>query len=72
MVSEEIHHLEEVTRITTDVEQRKQDAWIKWESAKDRTVTWGDLKHMEPQKLSFLINAVYDVLPTPVNPHAWG
>ena len=27
---------------------------------------------MEPKKLSFLIKAVYDVLPTPVNRHAWG
>ena len=36
---------------------------------KDRAVTWGDLKHMEHQKLSFLIKAVYDVLPPPVNLH---
>ena len=27
---------------------------------------------MEPKKLSFLIKAVYDVLPPPVNLHAWG
>ena len=27
---------------------------------------------MDPKKLSFLIKAVYDVLPTPVNLHAWG
>ena len=27
---------------------------------------------MEPKKLSFLIKAVNDVLPTPVNLHAWG
>ena len=26
---------------------------------------------MEPKKLSFLIKAVYDILPTPVNLHAW-
>ena len=68
MISEEIHHLEEVRRIG----QRKQDVWIKWESAKDRVVTWGDLKHIEPKKWSFLIKAVYDVLSTPVNLRAWG
>ena len=72
MVSEEIHHLEEVGRFATVVGQRKQGAWTKWESAKDRAVTWNDLKHMEPKKLSFLIKAVYDVLLTPVNLHAWG
>ena len=27
---------------------------------------------MEPKKLSFLIKVVYDILPTPVNLHAWG
>ena len=39
MVSEEIHHLEEVRRFATTVGQRKQGAWTKWESAKDRAVT---------------------------------
>ena len=52
--------------------QMKQGAWAKWENAKDRAVTWEDIKHMEPPKLSFLIKAVYDVLQTPVNFHAWG
>ena len=70
MVSEEIHHFEEAMRIAT--RQRKQGAWIKWESAKDRAVTLGDFKHMEPPKLSFLIKSVYNILPTPVNLHAWG
>ena len=70
MVLEEIHHLEEVRHFAIAVGQRKQGAWTKWENAKDRAVTWRDLKHMEPKKLSFLIKAVYDVLPTPVNLHA--
>ena len=39
MVSEEIHHLEEVRRFATAVRQRKQGAWTKWEGAKDRAVT---------------------------------
>ena len=72
MVSEEIHHLDEVRRFAAAVEQRKQGTWSKWENAKDRAVTGRDLKHMEPKKLSFLMKAVYDVLPTPVNLHAWG
>ena len=36
IVSEEIHNLEEVRRIATAVGQRKQGAWTKWKSAKDR------------------------------------
>ena len=72
MASEEIHHLEEIRRFATAIGQRKQGAWTKWENAKDRAVTWRDFKHMEPKKLSFLIKAVCDVLPTPVNLHVWG
>ena len=72
IVSEEIHHLEEVRHFATAVGQRKQVAWTKQESAKDWAVTWRDLKHRKPKKLSFLIKAVYDILPTPVNLHAWG
>ena len=55
MVSEEINHLEDVRRIATAVGQRKQGAWTTQEGAKYISVTWGDLKHIEPQKLSFLI-----------------
>jgi len=72
MISEEIHQLEEVKRIATAVGQSKQGAWTRWESAKERVVTWSDIRHMEPKKLSFLIKAVYDILPTPVNLHVWG
>ena len=72
MVSEEIHHLEEVRRFVTVVGQRKQVARTKWENAKNRAVTWRDLKHMEPKELSFRRKAVSNVLPTPVNLHAWG
>ena len=72
MVSEEIHHLEEVRCFATVVGQRKRGAWTKWENGKDRAVTWRDFKHMEPKKLNFLIKAVYDVLSTPINLHAWG
>ena len=72
MVSEEIHYLEEVRRFATAVGQRKLGAWTKRENAKDRAVTLRDPKHVEPKKLGFLIKADYDVLPTPVNLHAWG
>ena len=44
---------------------------LQWESAKDRAVTWGDLKHIESLKLSFLKKAVYDVFPTRVTLLAW-
>ena len=68
MVSEEIHHFEENKRLPIAVAQPKQDAWTRW----NRTITWNDLKKMEPKQLSFLIKAVYDILPTPVNLKFWG
>ena len=61
MVSEEIHYLEEVRRFATAVGQRKQGAWTKWESVKDIAITWSDLKHKKPKKLSSFIKAVYDI-----------
>ena len=61
MVSEEIRPLEEVKSFATTVEQRKQAALTKWQSAKDRAVSWSDLKYMEPKKLRFLMKADYDV-----------
>ena len=67
IVLEEIHHLEEVRRIATVVGQRNGPSWRRQKTGLSRV----DLKHMEPPKLNFLIKAVYDFLPTPVNLHAW-
>ena len=67
MVSEEIDHFEESKRLAIAVAQPKQGAWTRWENTKDRTITWSDINQMEPKQLGFLIKAVYDILPTPVN-----
>ena len=67
MVLEEIHHFEESKHLAIAVVQPKQGAWTRWENTKDRTITWSDIKQMEPKQFSFLIKAVYDILPTPVN-----
>ena len=72
MVSEEIHDFEESKRLAIAVAQPKQDAWTRWENTKDRTITWSDIKQMEPKQLGFLIKAVYDILPTPVSLKLWG
>ena len=72
MVSEGIHYFEESKRLTIAVVQPKQGAWTWWENTKDRIITWSDIKQMEPKQLGFLIKAVYDILPTPVNLKPWG
>lgn len=33
---------------------------------------WGDLWWAEPHRIKFLVQAVYDVLPSPSNLHTWG
>lgn len=35
-------------------------------------MTWAELWKAEPQRIKFLIQAVYDVLPSPSNLHIWG
>ena len=71
MVSEEIHDFEESKHIAIAVAKPKQGAWTMWENTKDRTITQSDIKQMEPKQLGFLIKAVYDILPTPVNLKLW-
>ena len=58
MVSDRIHHFEESKHLAIAVAQPKQGAW-------------SDIKQMEPKQLGFLIKAVYDILPTPVNLKLW-
>ena len=72
MVLEEIHHFEESRHLVIAVAQPKQGAWTRWENTKDRTIRWSNIKQMEPKQLDFLIKAVYDILPTPVNLKLWG
>ena len=71
MVSEEIHHFEKSKRLAIGVAQPKQGAWTRGENTKDMTLTRRDIKQMEPKQWSFLIKAINDILPTPVNLKLW-
>lgn len=51
---------------------RQQGAWSRWENAIERRVTWAELWKAEPQRIKFLVQAVYNVLPSPSNLHVWG
>ena len=72
LVLEEVHAGIEEERTSRMVGMRQQGAWTRWESAMEKKVTWNELWHAEPQRIKFLIQAVYDVLPSPVNLHIWG
>lgn len=66
LVQAEVRDLEEERRKAKVVELGSQAAWTRWELPK-RRLTWADLWKLEPFRISFLLRAVYDTLPTPVN-----
>ena len=54
------------------VAMRQQGAWTNWEHASTRKITWPELWKSKPARLKFLIQSVYDVLPSPSKLHCWG
>nr|XP_055036896.1 uncharacterized protein LOC129424307 [Misgurnus anguillicaudatus] len=71
MIQEEVRTLEEETRRAKSIELATQGAWTRWNLPKKK-ITWSELWRLEPFRISFLLRAVYDTLPTPVNLHRWG
>ena len=71
MVVEEVRHQEEAARCAKAVAQAQQGRWMKWEGVEKRKITWNELWSMESSRLSFIIRATYDVLPSPTNLHLW-
>ncbi|XP_074527636.1 uncharacterized protein LOC141791255 [Halichoeres trimaculatus] len=51
---------------------RQQGAWTRWEEAMERKISWAELWRAEPLRIRFLIQSVYDVLPSPSNLFCWG
>ncbi len=72
MVQEEICAGVEENRASRMVGMRQQGAWTRWEQAMDRNISWPDLWKAEPHRIKFLIQSVYDVLPSPTNLFSWG
>lgn len=62
----------EEQRASQWVELRQQGAWTRWEEALDRKISWTELWRAEPLRIKFLIQSVYDVLPSPSNLFLWG
>ena len=68
---DEIRSEEEEARTAQAVQQAQQGRWTTWDEVEQRKLSWTDLWRMEPVRLSFMINAAYDVLPTPTNMVKW-
>lgn len=72
LVLKEVRASAEEVRVTRFVNMRQQGASSRWEGAIEKKLTWNEIWSAAPQRIKFLIQAVYDVLPSPANLHIWG
>ncbi|GFO50090.1 reverse transcriptase [Plakobranchus ocellatus] len=63
MIIDEIRNKEDSTRVQKAVQQPQQGQWTNWDTAIQRSLTWNDIWHMAPLRISFLIRSVYDSYP---------
>lgn len=66
-----VHRQEEVARCAKAVSQAHQGQWMNWESMEKRKISWKDLWQIEAGRISFLLRATYNSLPSPTNLHQW-
>ena len=69
LLQEEVRAAVDETRSCKAVGMRQQGAWTRLENAVERKGTWTELWRTEPHRIKSLIQAVYDVLPSPSNLH---
>ncbi|XP_049324773.1 uncharacterized protein LOC125789951 [Astyanax mexicanus] len=72
LVLEEVRAGVEDKRTSRMVSMQQQGASTRWEGALERKLTWNEIWKAEPQRIKFMVQAVYDVLPSPANLHTWG
>ncbi|GFN79041.1 reverse transcriptase [Plakobranchus ocellatus] len=67
MIIDEIRNKEDSTRVQKAVQQPPQGHWTIWGTAIQRSLTWNDVWHMAPLRISFLIRSIYDLLSSNAN-----
>ena len=72
LLQDEVRSGMEEKRLTKMVGLSQQGAWTKWNKVEHRRISWADFWHMDFSRTRFLVEMVYDVLPSPVNLHLWG
>lgn len=72
LVVQRVRETAEEDRRVKAVGLGSQACWVQWEGALDRPMSWKDLWGTDQGKLSFLLRAVADLLPTPSNLRIWG
>ena len=72
MVINEIRINEDSRRVQKAVQQPHKGQWTNWDNALQKSLTWNEIWHMVPLRISFLIRSVYDLLPSNANLVRWG
>ncbi|RUS80368.1 hypothetical protein EGW08_011865 [Elysia chlorotica] len=67
MVINEIRLNEDSRKTQKAVQQRQQGQWTNWDNVLQKSLSWNDIWHMAPLRISFLIRSVYDLLPSNAN-----
>ena len=63
---------EDSRRIQKVVQQSQQGQWTNWDNALQKSLTWNEICHMAPLRISFLIRSVYDLMPSHADLVWWG
>lgn len=61
----------EEERTSRMVGMRQQGPWTRCEGELEMKISWTDIWQPEPQQIKFMVQAAYDVLPSPANFHVW-
>lgn len=71
LVINEVRSEAESARYQIAVQQGQQGQWTTWEDALQRSLSWNDMWHLAPLRISFIIRSTYDQLPTGDNLKKW-
>ena len=71
LVVAEVTRMEQEQYRVQAVAQGQQGRWTTWEGVASRAINWADIWKLPQARLSFLIRATYDTLPSPRNLHQW-
>ena len=71
LVVQNVRQQEEAARYQKAVQQSQQGQWTAWEEALQRSLSWEEIWQMAPLRLSFLVRAMYDQLPSRENLVRW-
>ena len=71
MMIQEMRKEEDQKRLQKAVQQSQQGQWTTWEGAFQRSLSWNDIWHMAPLRISFILRSAYDLLPSNANLVKW-